>query len=155
VADQKSGTGAQSEMVTLVVRKTIQATPERLFATWTDPEQLREWWGPEGVTCIDPEVDLRVGGRYRIGNRLSDGKILWIGGEFEVVDPPHRLTYTWRLEGAPGGSERVTVRFEPRGAATEVVVTHERIPNETIRDQHAYGWHGCLEGLAEYLKASV
>lgn len=147
----ESAAGPQSEMVTLVVRKTIYATAERLFEAWTDPAQLQKWWGPEGVACIGPEVDLRVGGRYRIGNQLPDGKILWIVGEFEVVDPPHRLTYTWRLEGTPGESERVTVRFEPRGSATAVVVTHERIPNETARDQHQSGWHGCLEGLAEYL----
>jgi uncharacterized protein YndB with AHSA1/START domain len=153
MTDHKSGAGPQSEMVTLVVRKTMQATPERLFEAWTDPAQLQKWWGPEGVTCIDPEVDLRVGGRYRIGNQLPDGKILWIAGEFEVIEPPHRLTYTWRLEGSSDAFERVTVRFEPRGGATEVIVTHERIPNETIRDQHQHGWHGCLEGLAAYLKA--
>jgi uncharacterized protein YndB with AHSA1/START domain len=134
----ESGAGPQSEMVTLVVRKTIHATPARLFEAWTDPAQLREWWGPEGVACIDPE---------------ADGKILWIAGEFEVVDPPHRLTYTWQLEGSTGASERVTVRFEPRGSATEVVVTHERIPSEALRDQHQYGWRGCLEGLADYLGA--
>ena len=146
----ESGVGPQSE-VTLLVRRTIRATPDCLFSAWTDPAQLVEWWGPEGVVCIEPQVDLRVGGRYRIGNRLPDGKTLWITGEFEVVEPPHRLTYTWRTEGASGADERVTVRFEPHGDATEVVVTHERIPNETIRDQHAYGWNGCLDGLAEYL----
>jgi uncharacterized protein YndB with AHSA1/START domain len=151
VTDHESGAGAQPEMVTLVVRKTIHATPERRFKAWTDPAQLLEWWGPEGVTCIDPEVDLRVGGRYRIGNRLPDGKILWIAGEFEVVDPPRQLTYTWRLEGTTGAFERVTVRFEPRGSSTEVVVTHERIANEAHRDQHAYGWRGCLDGLEEYV----
>jgi uncharacterized protein YndB with AHSA1/START domain len=152
MADHKSGAGSPFEMVVLVVRKTIQATPERLFQAWTEPAQLQQWWGPEGVTCVDPEIDLRVGGRYRIGNQLPDEKILWIAGEFEVIEPPHRLTYTWRLEGTSETSERVTVRFEPRGEATEVIVTHERIPNETLRDQHQLGWYGCLDGLAEYLQ---
>jgi uncharacterized protein YndB with AHSA1/START domain len=152
MADQNSAAGPSFEMAILVVRKTIRATPERLFQAWTEPAQLRQWWGPEGVACVDPEVDLRVGGRYRIGNRLPDGKVLWIVGEFEVIEPPHRLTYTWQLEGMSNASERVTVRFEPRGEATEVIVTHERIPNETLRDQHQAGWVGCLDGLAEYLK---
>ena len=141
-------------MVTLVVRKTIPATPERLFAAWTEPEQLQKWWGPEGVTCIDPEVDLRVGGHYRIGNRFPDGKVLWIAGLFEVIEPPRRLTYTWRLEGISEAAERVTVRFEARGAVTEVIITHERIPNEVLREQHQQGWKGCLDGLAEYLQVS-
>ena len=142
------------DSVTLEMRKTINATPERLFAAWTDPKQLIAWWGPVGVTCIGPEVDLRVGGRYRIGNRLPDGKELWIVGTFEAIDRPRLLTYSWLIEGAPGDAERVTVRFEARGKATEVVVTHEKIPNPALRDQHAYGWTGCLDGLAEYVAAA-
>jgi uncharacterized protein YndB with AHSA1/START domain len=138
-------------METLVVRKTIPATPERLFGAWTEPEQLRRWWGPAGVTCVDPEVDLRVGGRYRIGNQFPDGKLLWIAGEFEVVEPPRRLTYTWLLEGISEAPERVTVQFEARGEATEVIITHTRIPNKTLRDQHQNGWQACLDGLTEYL----
>ena len=138
-------------MITLVVRRTIRATPERLFDAWTRPEQLVEWWGPEGVTCISPSVDVRVGGAYRIGNRLPDGSEIWIVGVFEIVERPHRLTYSWRLEGSDGEPERVTVRFEQRGTDTEVIVTHERVANETLRDQHQQGWHGCLEGLARFI----
>lgn len=135
---------------TLVVQKTIAASPERLFAAWTEPDALRRWWGPDGVTCIDPQVDLRVGGRYRIGNRLADGSILWIVGEFEAVEPPHRLVYTWRLEGGSERFERVTVCFEGRGLGTEVIVTHALIDSETLRDQHRHGWEGCLAGLARH-----
>jgi uncharacterized protein YndB with AHSA1/START domain len=144
----------ESRMETLVVRKTILASPERLFAAWTEPEQLRRWWGPEGVVCMAAEVELRPGGHYRIGNQHPDQKLLWIVGEFEVVEPPRRLTYTWRLEGISETAERVTVRFEAQGEATEVIVTHERIPSRELRDQHQHGWQGCLDGLAEYLHAS-
>jgi uncharacterized protein YndB with AHSA1/START domain len=96
-------------------------------------------------------VDLRVGGSYRIANQMPDGTVLWIVGEFEVVDPPHKLVYSWRAGPQPVDSERVTVQFEPRGDATEVIVTHERIPNAATRDQHQAGWDGCLDGLANYL----
>ena len=139
-------------MVTLVVRKTIRATAERLFTAWTDPAQLKLWWGPRGVRCTDAEVDLRVGGRYRIANQFPDGKILWITGEYESIEPPRKLVYTWRLEAQEGNSERVTVQFEPLGDLTEVIVTHELISNETLRDRHEQGWIGCLEGLANYLE---
>lgn len=138
-------------MITLVVRRTIRASPERLFDAWTRPEQLVEWWGPRGVACIAPSVDLRVGGRYRIGNRMPDGSEIWIVGVFEAVERPHRLTYTWRLEGHAGDDERVTVRFESHGTDTEVSVTHERIANEASRDQHALGWRDCLDGLARFI----
>jgi uncharacterized protein YndB with AHSA1/START domain len=140
-------------METLVVRKTIQASPERLFAAWTEPEQLRAWWGPEGVVCIEAEVDLRPGGRYRIGNQFPDQSVLWIVGEFEAVEPPRRLVYTWRVEGISQAPERVTVQFDSRGAATEVIVTHDRIASRELRDQHLHGWEGCLAGLAEYVSA--
>jgi uncharacterized protein YndB with AHSA1/START domain len=137
-------------MLTLVVRKVIRASPERLFAAWTEPAQLRRWWGPAGVECTDAEVDLRVGGGYRIANRFADGRVVWIAGEFEVIEPPRRLVYSWRLEGQPGAaeSERVTVRFDSHEAGTEVVVSHERIATTEDRDQHTAGWEGCLEGLA-------
>ena len=136
--------------IALVVRRLIQATPERLFEAWTKPTQLRVWWGPEGVKCEGAEVDLRVGGRYRIDNAFPDGRVVVLVGEFEVIERPNRLIYTWRVEGSPGASERVTVRFEAKDAATEVIVTHERIPDEPLRDQHRRGWQGCLDGLARF-----
>jgi len=140
-------------MVTLVVRKTIRASAERLFTAWTDPAQLKLWWGPRGVRCTGAEVDLRIGGRYRIANQFPDGRILWITGEYQSIEPPRKLVYTWRLEAQADNSERVTVQFEPHGDLTEVIVTHELISNETLRDRHEQGWIGCLEGLARYLEA--
>ena len=145
---------AESATITLVVRQTINATAERLFEAWTNPAHLKRWWGPRPVICIEAEVDLRVGGGYRIANRFPDGRILWIFGEFEVIAPPHKLVYTWRVDPQSHFSERVTVRFEPRGSATEVIIEHERIPNETARDSHQQGWDGCLDGLANYLSSN-
>ncbi len=59
----------------LVVRRTIKAGPERVFEAWTRPELLLAWWGPRPVRCSGAEVDLRVGGRYRIDNQLPDGAL--------------------------------------------------------------------------------
>jgi uncharacterized protein YndB with AHSA1/START domain len=138
-------------MVTLVVRKTIRATPERLFEAWTRPDELKKWWGPQSVTCVDAAVDLTVGGGYRIANQFPNGDLVWITGEFEVIERPNRLVYSWRLGTEIGASERVSVIFEARGANTEVTVTHERIPSVPVRDVHEQGWLGCLDGLAKYL----
>lgn len=151
--------------LTLMVRRRIRASPERLFAAWTEPEQLLRWWGPPQVECAVAEVDLRVGGRYRIANKFSDGSIWWIAGTFETVAPPHLLVYSWELSsreivpGDPVGpaqpSERVTVRFEPHGDATDVTILHEGIADEAARLSHEQGWHGCLDGLMEFLLGSV
>ncbi len=139
--------------LSLVVRRRIPASPARLFAAWTTPAQLEAWWGPRGVRCTRAEVDPRVGGGYRIGNELPDGREVFIVGEFLVFDPPNELVYTWRLEPGGGDPERVTVRFEPRGAETEVVVVHERIGSARARDEHAEGWEGCLDGLLAFATA--
>lgn len=136
-------------MITLVVRRTIRATPERLFDAWTQPAELLKWWGPADVECVDAQVDARVGGRYRIANRLPDGRVLWIAGEFERIEPPTLLVYTWRVE--PQASfERVTVRFDRRDEGTEVVIEHERIADSATRDMHEHGWRECLDSLAAF-----
>jgi uncharacterized protein YndB with AHSA1/START domain len=62
---------------------TDDASAERIFDAWTQPEHLRAWWGPRPVTCSGAEVDLRVGGRYRIANALPDGNTVIIEGEFQ------------------------------------------------------------------------
>jgi uncharacterized protein YndB with AHSA1/START domain len=140
----------QPAELSLVVRRRIDASPERLFEAWTTPSLLLSWWGPAGVRCTRAEVDLRVGGRYRLGNALPDGREVFIVGEFLQVEPPTLLVYTWWLEAdaldaAP--AERVSVRFEARGSATEVVVVHERIAEESTKRGHTEGWLGCLDAL--------
>ena len=142
-------------MISLEVRRTIRASAERLFEIWTQPQHLKRWWGPGPVLCVDAEVDLRVGGRYRIGNQMPDGTVLWISGEFETIDPPRLLVYTWTVEGGTMPPERVTVHFEARGDVTDVIVLHERISDIPLRDQHIKGWEGCLDGLERYLDSGL
>ena len=133
-------------MKDLRIRRVIAARTERVFAAWTTPELLRQWWGPAGIRCIAAEIDLRAGGAYRIGNQLPDGAVLWISGEFEVVESPRRLVYSWRVGDEP--MSRVTVSFTAIGeTSTEVVIHHERIHSDVVRDDHERGWQGCLDGL--------
>jgi uncharacterized protein YndB with AHSA1/START domain len=139
--------------IVLIVRRTIRAPVERVFAAWTQAEHLQRWWGPAGMHCSLAEIDLRVGGRYRIGNEAPNGEVVWIEGEFERIDAPHELVYSWRIgESAP---ERVTVRFESREGATEVVVVHERIANAERRTRHEAGWNGCIDGLVDYVERGI
>lgn len=143
------------EAAILVVRRTIRAPRERVFAAWTEVRHLIAWWGPNAaVTCPSAEIDLRVGGRYRIANRFSDGRLLWIIGQFEVLEPPSRLVFSWHLD-TQARAERVSVEFEAHGAATEVIVTHERIADATTRAGHEQGWVGCLDGLARYSESGA
>ena len=137
--------------VALVIQRRIRASAERLFLAWTEPQQLRAWWGPSPVTCSDAQVDLRVGGRYRIDNLLPNGETLSIVGEFIEIERPSKLVYTWQTSHANLESSIVTVQFEPDGDATRVIIRHDQIPNIAIRDEHERGWSGCLDGLARYM----
>ena len=83
------------------VRRRFAATPERVFDAWTQPEVLTEWWsaGPSHRPGL-AEVDLRVGGRYRLSMIDDDGVETVVGGEYVEVRRPDRLAFTWRwLEG--------------------------------------------------------
>ena len=153
MSNNEQGDLAGADATRITVRRTIRASAERLFSAWTEPDQLMRWWGPTGVVCIAAEVDLRVGGQYKIANRLPNNEVLWIVGEFELVDPPRELRYGWRVGPAAQSAERVRVRFVPQGSMTEVIVEHEQIPTAEIRDQHQHGWVGCLDGLVTYLSA--
>lgn len=146
VQNQQSSTNT----ATLHLRRVVPASPERVFRAWTDPEELRQWWGPSSVRCLSAEIDLRVGGRYKIANELEDGTILWIAGEYEVIERPHLLIYTWAIEPETPKVERVTVRLNAHDEGTEVILKHELIQTAALRDQHEQGWLGCLDGLVEY-----
>jgi uncharacterized protein YndB with AHSA1/START domain len=139
----------------LVLTRTIAAPREKVFSAWTDPAILKQWWaaGP-GFTPTVAEVDLRVGGRYRLGMRAPDAQVDYVvAGTYRVVQRPARLVYTWAWEGTAGPETVVTVEFHDRGPQTEVVLRHEQFAGANDRDQHAAGWGGCLEGLARVLTA--
>jgi uncharacterized protein YndB with AHSA1/START domain len=136
----------------LTVRRRIATPVERVWEAWTSPSALRQWWGPPGVRCIAAEVELRPGGRYRLGNRLADGAVVWIDGVFEVVDAPRRLVYTWQIGDEP--MSRVTVELAAIEGGTEIVVHHEQIATDAQRDDHARGWAGCLDGLAAWIASA-
>jgi uncharacterized protein YndB with AHSA1/START domain len=135
----------------LHLRRVIRAPREDVFAAWTEPELLKQWWGPGPVTCPEAEVDLREGGGYRIANREPDGNIIWISGTFRTVRAPEELVYTWRLEDAAGEPTLVRVSFLPHDEGTELVLTHERFAVEAVRDMHLQGWNGCIDKLAAML----
>ncbi len=134
----------------LVVRRTIAASVEQVFDAWTRPEHLRAWFGPRPVRCSEAEVDLRIGGRYKLVNELPTGEQVVIDGEFSVIERPTKLVYTWTVSPGTGMVEVVTVKFEPHGDTTEVIVIHEQIASQPIRDSHQNGWEGCFDGLERF-----
>ena len=136
----------------LTIRRTIPASRERVFRAWTDPRALREWSCPVGFTVAEAQVDLRVGGAYRIAMLPADRSAASIAyGTYREVLPPERLVYTWQWEGGEMGETVVTVEFRDLGGQTEVVLVHELFPGADVRDLHAQGWASCLDNLQRAL----
>ncbi len=134
----------------LELQRRFPSPREKVFRAWTDPGELKKWWGPAGYETPEVEVDLRVGGRYRLAMRKApDGEIFYLNGAYQEVTPPERLVYTWSWEGNQMDSTEtlVTVEFRDLGDETEVRLTHERFPNKEQRDRHIEGWTSCLERL--------
>ena len=111
------------------------------------------WKAPGDGTVPLAEVDLRVGGAYRIHMRSPDGTEYHLKGTYRVVDPPKKLVYTWLWETNPEmGETVVTVEFrDVGGGATELELTHELFPTDNDRQQHETGWTSCFEKLAKAL----
>ena len=137
----------------ILVKRTFSTSPERLFAAWTKPELLAKWWGPPGSQVKSVEVDLQVGGVYRIGLAYADGQPFYIRGTYELIQPPRKLAFTWRWESPEMdiGKSRVTLEFEKQGQSTEIILTHAQLPNEAARVAHEEGWQGILENLSQAL----
>lgn len=133
----------------LQVSRRIRADAETVFRAWTDPEELRQWSCPEGATVEDAQVDLRVGGKYRVRMKGSEGEIHTAVGVYRAIEPARRLVYTWDWEEDDHkiGESLVTVEFKKRGDATEVILTHERFPNGEATKAHEKGWTSCLNRL--------
>jgi uncharacterized protein YndB with AHSA1/START domain len=142
-----------SELSALHFRRTIPASPERVFRAWTDPGELTTWIGPEGVEVIGAEVDLRVGGDYRVAFRAQDREIVRVAGTYLEIDPPRRLSFTWRVEGADREETRVTVELTEADGSTELVLTHERFLSEDFRAFHDVGWSSVLGRLAALVRS--
>lgn len=136
----------------LRLSRVISASPDRVFDLWTRPEELKKWWGPDNVRCISAEVDLRVGGLYRIGNEMPDRTVVWISGRFQRIERPTLLQFSWSAEPGSKIAECVTVGFARHERGTLLTVVHSRIASQVLRDSHRQGWIGCLDGLDRYAR---
>ena len=139
----------QSES-TLRLERTFTSPPAKVFAAWTSAEALSRWFAPtDDYACAVAPFEPRTGGRYRVEMRHKGGAVHPVSGRYLEVVPPSRLVFTWAWEDRPEeGEQLVTVEFQPDGAGTRLVLTHERFPNASSRDRHAEGWEGCLGRLA-------
>jgi uncharacterized protein YndB with AHSA1/START domain len=130
--------------VTASVR--IAAPPEVVFPYFTDPALAVKWIAEAAL------LDPRPGGTFSVNVRGNPAR-----GEFVVVEPPHRVVFTWGIEGqsdfAPGSST-VEVLFRPDDGETVVTLTHRDLPTDDHRRSHEAGWTEFVGVLAQVAAAN-
>lgn len=142
----------QPEALQIRLERRIPASPDRVFAAWTQPELLRQWSSPEGTTVEGGELDVRVGGRWRFVLVERNGTKKEAFGIYREVTPPKRLIYThaWVTpDDATKSSPEtvVTVEFHADAGATRVVLTQVGFGTTDGRDGHRVGWSSSINRL--------
>lgn len=135
----------------LSVRRSYAAPPEVVFRAFTEPALLERWFRPSpDVTVRVTELDLRVGGRYRLVFRFPDDRTAVVIGEYRAIARPHRLAFTWTWEPPDphaGIDTLVTMDLREKKGGTELALTHASFPTEEIMRRHESGWGAVLESL--------
>jgi len=107
----------------IVSERVFDAPRERVWAAYTDPELIPEWWGPRRLTTTVDQMDVRRGGAWRFVCRDADGEEQGFRGTYREVTPPERIVQTFEWEGMPGHVIVDTVTFEDLGGRTKVTGT--------------------------------
>ena len=126
---------------------------EKVWRAWTEPQALSRWFGtarPGAVT--EAEVDLRVGGRYRIVSKLPDGETHDVSGVYQEVVPHSRLVFTWAWRSTPDRVSRVSIDFVARDGGTALRFVHDRFFDDHARINHERGWQPVFDQLDAYLQ---
>jgi uncharacterized protein YndB with AHSA1/START domain len=101
----------------------FDAPRERVFAAFTDPELIPQWWGLRSTTTIVDRMDARTGGDWRFVERNADGSEVAFRGTYREVTPPERIVYTFEWDGIPGYVCLESVELGDLGERTRVTTT--------------------------------
>ena len=141
------------EKTRLEIRRVIKAPRDCVYAAWTDPAQLKQWFGPENVQTRDLIADACVGGKFRCDLINSEGEKMTCRGEYRELQPDKKIVFTWQWEDDEDWENHVsivTVELDDADGGTNLRLTHEQLPNEESRDGHTRGWNSALDKLEKF-----
>jgi len=153
----------------LRMTRTFDATPERVFAAWTNPDHFGQWFGPVGMKTVECDIDAKVGGAWRlmgegenIPGRHTPGRVRpTVSGKYVEIEPPSRLVFTWAWHekddfASPRGQESiVTIQFKSVGERTEMIFTQAVFKDEETRAAHNRGWSESFDKLGDHLRRTT
>ena len=121
------------------------AAPEEVWRAWTEPEEMKRWWGPGKNDVVHlAEADVRVGGHFRVAFTSDSDEVLEVSGVYIEVVPSRKLVFTWSWKSAPEQESQVTVTFQPSRGGTDLTLLHEQFFDAGARDAHEEGWSNAL-----------
>ena len=150
--------------------RVLDASRESVWKAWTDPTLVASWWGPNGVTIPECEIDARVGGKIYIVMLAGDAMGPYKGtrwpmkGEFTKVERLSRLTYKAKAwtegQGPETTIDQITdITFEDLNGKTKVTVkatitNADTAPKAALQGM-SYGFNQQLDKLVEFLAAKA
>jgi uncharacterized protein YndB with AHSA1/START domain len=145
-----------AEKPSLNLQRHYPVAPEKVWRAWTDPEALKRWWGPGGPEAVSVvQLDLRVGGRFRIVFGGPQGNEHEVQGVYKEVVPNRKLVFTWTWpRTTPERESLVTILFKPDGGGTELDFVHSQHFDESVRDGHQRGWSESFVKLERFLQGA-
>ena len=143
-----------AEKTSLEIVRFINVPADRVYDAWTDPAQLRQWFGPENVRTRNISADVRVGGKYRWDLTSPEGEEMSAFGEYKELVRGKKIVFTWQWDDDEAWENRTSIvaieLFERRGG-TELRLRHEQLPSEESRDRHNEGWNSLLDRLEQFV----
>ena len=135
----------------VLIERVFDAPRDRVYAAFTDPALIPQWWGLQRTTTKVDKMDVRPGEDWRFVEVEEDGSEQGFRGAYREVTPPERLVYTFEWEGMPGHVLIETVTFEDLGEQTKVTdhsLFHEQYERDGMLES---GMEGGLNESYEQL----
>jgi uncharacterized protein YndB with AHSA1/START domain len=134
------------------IERTFDAPAGDVFDAWTSEEVIRRWFRPaRGWQEPSAEVDLRVGGKIRVVMRDPNGEPVGAGGEYTLIERPHRLAFTWTFDDDPSNQQMIELEFTERDGVTTVLFVNSDISELERRDAQYEGWSTCFDEIERVL----
>jgi uncharacterized protein YndB with AHSA1/START domain len=149
------------------VTRTFRAPVERVWNALSDPELIKQWWGPTNFTAPNAETDFRVGGKYLFSMQGPDGKVIWSGGDYKEIIPDKKIVCTDHFSDKDGNPITaneagmtgdwpkdlyITIELESIGPdQTKMAISHEGIPAE-MHDDCVKGWSESVDKLQKLVE---
>ena len=137
----------------LTLGRHYPVAPEKVWRAWTDPQALKGWFGPGGPQAVSvADVDLRVGGRFRLVFGGPQGNEHEAAGVYEEVVPNRKLVFSWCWpRTTPDRVSQITILLRAEGGGTDMEFRHEQFFDEAARDGHQRGWSETFIKLEQFL----